>query len=128
MRPHECFPNSEIDTPKGFGEFNFNFDSTKINEEVNEDTNFLQKNESGEVPKLLQKMNSLELKQCMRPIEELKNSIGKIGVWVEGDLYFGDFLNGRRNGLALEIFSNGEYYYGYFKEDLFEGEGFLFWN
>lgn len=54
--------------------------------------------------------------------------ISKIGVWVEGDLYYGDFQSGRRNGFALEIFANGEYYLGNFKEDLFSGIGFYYWN
>jgi hypothetical protein len=43
-------------------------------------------------------------------------------------LYFGNFISGRRNGLALEIFSNNEYYFGHFVSDLFEGEGFYSWN
>lgn len=64
----------------------------------------------------------------MRPVEDIVKDMGKIGVWVEGDLYYGDFVHGRRDGLGLEIFANDEYYYGFFKEDLFFGEGFYFWN
>jgi hypothetical protein len=41
--------------------------------------------------------------------------IGKIGVHADGDTYYGELLLGRRSGLALQIFANEEYYYGYFK-------------
>lgn len=47
---------------------------------------------------------------------------------INGDIYYGELKNNRRNGLGLECFPNNEYYYGNFKDDLFHGEGFYFWN
>ena len=28
----------------------------------------------------------------------------------------------------MEIFPNNEYYYGHYKDDMFHGEGFYYWN
>jgi len=58
----------------------------------------------------------------------IAKKINHPGVWINGNVYFGEFKNGRRNGLALEIFQNKEYYYGYFHDDMFHGEGFYYWN
>lgn len=52
-------------------------------------------------------MNILHLSDCLKSVEELRVMIGKVGVWVEGDIYYGDFPNGKRNGLGLEILSSG---------------------
>ncbi len=46
-------------------------------------------------------MRTLNLENCLRPVEDIAKDMKKIGVWVEGDLYYGDFLSGRRNGLGL---------------------------
>lgn len=51
-------------------------------------------------------MKLLSLDKCLRPTEDIAKDLNKIGVWVEGDLYYGDFVNGRRNGLGLELFAN----------------------
>lgn len=46
-------------------------------------------------------MKVLSLDKCLRSIEDIIKDLNKIGVWVEGDLYYGDFIGGRRNGLGL---------------------------
>lgn len=80
------------------------------------------------IPSFIQSLKYLEIDECLRPLEELKMMVGGPGVYIDGDLYFGRFVNGRRHGLGLEEFQNGEYYFGHFNEDLFHGEGLYLWS
>jgi hypothetical protein len=70
----------------------------------------------------------IKLSECLQPIEDLIKQMGCEGTWINQDIYYGSLINGRRNGIGLEVFPNREYYYGHFKEDLFHGEGFYFWH
>lgn len=39
------------------------------------------------------------------------------------DKYIGDYVNGKKNGIGIYIFANGEKYEGEFKDDMFHGNG-----
>lgn len=56
----------------------------------------------------------------MKPISDLIKHLATIhasgemlGVWTQGDIYYGMLNeNSQREGVALEIYSNDDYYYG----------------
>jgi hypothetical protein len=43
----------------------------------------------------------IQLAACLRPLEEIAKSIGCEGVRISGNLYFGGWSGGRRNGIGL---------------------------
>nr|CAH8822295.1 unnamed protein product [Trichobilharzia regenti] len=47
--------------------------------------------------------------------------------WANGDLFYGDFLNGKRNAWGCYQWDNGEKYYGTFFNDKKHGHGFYVW-
>ncbi len=46
-------------------------------------------------------------------------------VWKDGTVYKGDFLNGSKHGKGVYKFLDSSTYEGYFKQDMFQGEGIL---
>jgi hypothetical protein len=43
----------------------------------------------------------LQLSECLEDPSFLARRLGYQGVWVNGNVYYGEFKNGRRNGMAL---------------------------
>lgn len=47
---------------------------------------------------------------------------------IANNIYYGDCKEGRRQGLGLNIFPEGDYYYGYYDHDLMHGKGIYWWK
>ncbi len=65
----------------------------------------------------------------LKPVEKSELVAGKMdnGVgfyrWDDGNLYFGEWKDGKRNGLGIYVSGNGHYYLGDFNSDVINGEG-----
>lgn len=65
----------------------------------------------------------------LKPVEKSGLVEGKMdnGVglyrWENGDLYFGEWKEGKRTGLGIYVWGRGSYFQGYFKSGCLSGEG-----
>ena len=53
---------------------------------------------------------------------DCENSLSKY-VWANGDIYFGDYSDGRRDGYGTYTYSDGRQYRGYWKSGMKDGSG-----
>ncbi len=44
---------------------------------------------------------------------------------VNGNIYTGDFKEGKKNGRGMEKYANGDFYEGDYVQDFMQGEGFF---
>jgi hypothetical protein len=48
--------------------------------------------------------------------------------WENGDVYRGNWVNGKKDGLGIYILTNGDYYEGFWRNDRFNGYGEYSWG